>query len=574
MRIIKPKRSNPLLVNKYRHKLNISDIMAKILINRSITISQADALLNEPEKLLEKSSCICGAEDAAKKIAEAINVGKHIYVYADYDVDGITSGSLLERFFKSLDIDIEVNFPERANGYGITTDYADYIIKHDRDNAFVIAADNGIAAIEPANILKSADIPFVILDHHEPTDILPDASAICDAWIDNDNICGRHLCACGIVWKVCILINDMLEKGLDMMSFLPLVAIGTIADVMPQYIENRAMVKIGLRIMGDTNFANEYPNLAELISACDIPIDSISAKDIAWSVAPKLNSCSRMGDVNAAVKIFSHTQNNDDIINVMRYDKERKKLSDEAIEKASRSIDKKKPVIVFDATAYPSGIAGIIAGKISEQYDKPAIVCQDKLEDGSYSASCRNAAGIDVKELINYAAANGNAKGAAGHAEACGAEIYMDKLDGLYRDARKYIDNQKAAGTVGISKDKDIIETDAEIAFKDISQSLGKELTSIPYLQGDEPLFCTPRVAVEAISPFKNKEHLVLKMTDSNGINRYAVKWYGMEDYKGIGSPKEIILSGYLTPAKFSARVLNMKYDDAIINIHCLEDFV
>ena len=555
------KKGNLINQIKMSRNLGISRPMASVLLNRGIAQAEAELLLDNPVALIEDPKNMYGVEDAANAIYQAIQEKRNFYVYADYDVDGMTSGTLLHDFFKAAGVKASIAFPERVDGYGITIEYAKAIIEQAKEPSIVITVDNGITAVEPIRLLQEAGIPVVILDHHEPGAIIPEA-IICDPWMDCRQ--GTHLCGCGVAWKVCMMVEHMMDADLGIEQMLPLVALGTVADVMPMTIENRAIVTMGLAMINK----REHKGIAKLMTACDIK--KLTAKDIAWTIGPNLNACSRMGDTLTGAKVL--LESNPDTEAVLRYNRQRKNLTDDAIKEAKEVIGEAcaLPVITFDSSAYPAGIMGIIAGKLAEEYGRPAAVYQQEEGGDHCHASCRSVPGISIKDIINHAAFSGYTEGAAGHAEACGAVLLKSKLDLFEMDAAQYI--QECLASAVEADAEPTLDIDSEIALDELTPGLIAELNLVPFSgSGDEPLFCTEEVVVEPMTPFKNKEHLVLRMMDSNGKIGYALKWYGMADYMELGSPERLRVAGTPAPAKFAAKSLGLNYSDAIIDLKYME---
>ena len=230
---------------------------------------------------------------------------KNIYIFADYDVDGLTSGFILSSFLKDiLGYKVETYYPERSEGYGLSPAFANNL--NDKD-AVVITVDNGITANEAVSILSNKCIPTIIIDHHEPADELPDAVELCDAHIDKNY--GTHLCCAAVIWKVVHKIAELLgwpEDKLRLLdrSYLPYVALGTISDVMPPVLENYAIIALGLEEINKGQ-SNTLSSLMEQEG-----IKRMTSKDLAWTIAPELNACSRMGNVQLGKDFFSQEMAN------------------------------------------------------------------------------------------------------------------------------------------------------------------------------------------------------------------------------------------------------------------------
>ena len=239
----KPNKFKVSLYKKVFEDIGLSKTMAKILLNRKIDMQTALKLFKKPEELSENPRKIFGAESVAKEIVNFLKQKKFFYVYADYDVDGMTSGYIITEYLRSLNAKVEVIFPNRSEGYGINLQFCEKIIN--RPNAVVITVDNGITKVDEVRFLNENKIPVIVTDHHQPSEKLPEC-LVCDAFADKESA-GKHLCGAGIIWKVICLVDELLKsenyffsaKYKSPENFIPYVAIGTIGDIMPLTAENQ-----------------------------------------------------------------------------------------------------------------------------------------------------------------------------------------------------------------------------------------------------------------------------------------------------------------------------------------------
>ena len=551
--------------------LNVSNIFKKILKNRDIDPDTAKRLIDYPMSLIDMPSEIPGAEAAAKRIFELSHEQKPFVVFADYDVDGMTAGYIMTDFLLKIGCMAMVKYPERNDGYGLSVEFAQELIQSGADLT-VITVDNGITAIKPIKLLKQHGIETIVTDHHERGAVLPDC-IICDPWLDTESekTTGKALCGAAVAWKVCTLVEAMLEEERKCQiniceSYLPFVGIGTVADVMPMNEENRALVKIAL---AEINKRNPHVFIKSMKNSFDL--NHITAKDIAWSIAPKLNSASRMGNTQlAAMSFFGQTEGDiyNNLIEVARLDKQRKALSDKAIEEALSTMNENDSVCIFDGSDYPHGINGIIAGRLAEQYGKPAIVYFTNGTD-ELQCSCRSVPWLDLKSLINLETRKGYAGGAMGHAQACGAILYESKLAEFVNDTNAVI--SELIENLPESETEDtVIDIDAVVSLDEINKTIFQEINIIPYTK-DIPLLAVKNVRVKELKPFKtDKGHLILEMSDGTQ-KAYAVGWYMGEEYKALGAPNILSIAGELEPARFMAKHFGIGYNDPILMIKYLK---
>ena len=532
-------------IQKYSNVLKVGKVMASILVNMDIELSVAQKLFEDPTDLFDIDSSIYELKEVATALLKQKN--RTIKVFADYDVDGLMSGFILNDYLKNiLQYDSEVYYPSREEGYGLNTSWIKKMLEnHAPEKLTVVTIDNGITAHDPIKLLRNNGAEVYVIDHHEPSETLPDANFICDAWIDKGY--GIHLCAAAIAWKLVFEMslqnNDSAEQISDIMhAYLPYVTLATISDVMPPHTENRAIIQAGLKAIN-----NRQSEVIRALMAVE-NIDTIRSKDIAWTIAPMLNACSRMNKISVAEKLFQYEGFNNTEIKILAYkireiNKKRKTLTEKAMEKILEENDfDNDPVIFADGTEYSIGLIGILAGKLCELMGRPAVVyhVQDKIGYGS----ARAPQGIDIKAIINYEATKGNAITALGHAEACGAQILPERIKDFNEDL--------LASNIVFTADnaaKEETITGISITTKDINPVTKREIDSFGYTSKEIPILILTDVKVEPVvwATASGKKHVIFRLPDK----KYAVAWNGYEAYKELGAPKYISFSGSLDSGAF-----------------------
>ena len=565
------KKVSKIELLKYQKRLNISKPMATILLSLGIDFDTAEKLLNDPTDLFDVESKICGEAEVVSFLT-GLEKSTSIDIFADYDVDGLTSGFILNDYFRIMGYQSDVYYPERAGGYGINLDWCQEIVdaggKH-----LVICVDNGITAVEPIKYLRENGIDVLVIDHHEPMKVLPNANAICDAWIDEGY--GTHLCAAAVAWKVITSLSVAQGLPLDtvnavVMGYLPFVALATISDVMPPCDENRAIVQAGLREIdnGSSTIIKALMNVEN--------IEHMRTKDLAWTISPDLNSCSRMDNIALAERFMSMegSEDEEDTLAVARAirdtNRKRKDLTAKICEEIESKHDFSKDVVCFaDCSEAPLGLIGIIAGKISENTGKPAIAYQEK--EGVGYGSARAPQGVNIKDLVNYEANKDNAVAAMGHAEACGVQILTNKIEEFNKDLLD-------SGIVEIGDEEErepVVELSVVITPDDMNYQTRREINSFGYTQKDIPTIGILGAEVEAIpwETSSGKRHVLFAMKDSQDKTKYAVLWNGLDFYEEIGSPKKINIAGTLDNGTFCryCRGVHIGENSTILTIDYIE---
>lgn len=539
-------KTNPLLVKTYSDKLNIGKLLSKVLLNRDIKLKEAYNILKNPDALIEDPCLIYGATSVKDEIIKSIQSNSDIWIFADYDVDGLTAGYVMKDFLKQVcNNRVEIYYPERSEGYGLSIDFCSRLIEYykdnsNKDNITVITVDNGITKTEETDLLKENNIKVIITDHHEPSSVLPKADAICDAFISKKSS-GKHLCGAAIVWKICTLIAKELNKQSILSKYLPYIALATVADVMPMNKENIAIINKGLSILkDDTDIAL---NLKRLIRKSGI--NDISSKDLAWNIAPKINSCSRMNNLDVIQYFLFYDEYDTDFtldeicLNIIEIDNERKELVKKAVQEAEKINYNNDKVCIFDSSKYNQGIAGIIAGKLVERHHKPAIVVH-KDENGEYKGSVRSVSGLNIFELLTKEKDKKNIIDCGGHAEAAGVSFKEEQVDKLKSSLNSNIDNK------AIEKE-DIVDIDSYIYLTDINNINLTEINGLSYDKDNfkSPIFCLCNLnIIKTRTSSNNQNNVCFTFQDKDKVVRDYWGWGIGEIYKNIGSPKQVDVIG------------------------------
>ncbi|MCX7904064.1 MAG: single-stranded-DNA-specific exonuclease RecJ [Caloramator sp.] len=464
-------------------------VINSLLISRGITSKyQADIFLNPDISLLYDPFLLKDMDRAIDRIDEAIKKREKIYIYGDYDVDGITSTAILYRAFKKLGVDVSFYIPDRVNeGYGINRDAIDHISSLDVD--LVITVDCGISAIEEVEYAKEKGLDIIITDHHECKEKIPNTIAINPKRHDCQYPF-KGLAGCGVAFKLV----QALFKFYDLQGyeeFLDLVAIGTIADIVDITDENRIIVKYGLEkiLKSDKAGINAIKQVAGIK-------DKITTYNVAFQIAPRLNAAGRLSDAKIAVELFI-TSDNEKAMQIAKYlDQENKKrqqieqeILDECIEKIQREIDLKKyRVIVLSSPNWHVGVIGIVASRIVERFNRPTILfCE---EGETLRGSGRSIKGFNLYDnlveckdlLVKY----------GGHELAAGLTIEKLKLEEFSKrlnELAKKIDCEYFAERLDI---------DLELDSEDLSIETCEQLNLLePFGMGNnQPVFCLKNARV------------------------------------------------------------------------------
>ena len=331
------------------------------------------------------------APKAAKKIADAIRENKKITLVGDYDVDGVSSTAIMVDFFRQIPYPLEAIIPNRfRDGYGVSPNVLERI-----ESDLVITVDNGISAIEAAKTCKERNIELIITDHHTPSEILPEAFAIVDPKLSTCQYPFKEICGAQVAWLLLALVKKELNLNIEMKQFLDILAIAIIADIMPLIDINRTLVKEGLKLIKSSS------RPSSIIIRDFLNKSTISSEDIAFAIAPRLNSAGRLEDASIALDFYTardtfsaHKQFELlGKLNDLRKDTE-KQTTLNAIEK----VDENDKIIVVAGEGWHEGVVGIVAARLVDKFGKPAIVLS--LENGVAKGSARSIGDVNIYELI------------------------------------------------------------------------------------------------------------------------------------------------------------------------------
>ena len=360
------------------------------------------------------------------RIMKAIKNQERILIYGDYDVDGITSTYILYQAIKNLGGNVNYDIPNRfIDGYGLSTLKAYDIINEGYE--LVITVDNGIKSIKEAAIFKENNVVFIITDHHLMEEELPDAFSIIHTGLSDYPF--KPLAGVGVAFKIIqALIGD------DSFEYIDIVALGTVADMMPLVDENRAIVNLGLKKMANS----ENLGLASLVSFLDIKRPSVA--DIQFKIAPRINACGRMKSAKLAVQLFESTERIDSlrlIKEIEENNNKRKKLTKILYDEALSLIESDKPSIIIHSPKMHEGVIGIVASRLANDFSKVSVVLKE--EEHTYKGSIRSYNGVDVVYILNEL--NDLLIRHGGHANAAGLEFKKEYLEEFKRRFNELVPN-------------------------------------------------------------------------------------------------------------------------------------
>lgn len=504
-----PKYSDDLLkrADEISKKFNISTLVSRVIAKKNLTDEEIKIFLFPTRYDFHDPYLMPDMEKAIDRIQKAITNNEKITIYGDYDVDGITSVSILKKFFKDIDVETDVYIPNRlSEGYGLNDDAIEKISKSKTN--LIITVDCGITSIDEVKKAKSLNMDVIITDHHEPGEKIPDAIAVIDCKRNDSNYPFRELAGCGVAFKLTQAISKRLklEENLSLKN-LDLACIGTISDIVPLVDENRTIAKLGLMLVNQT----KNVGLRELIS--QTKYKKIESETVSFGLSPRINASGRMGHQEDALNLFL----TDDPIKARElakkleeYNLQRQEIEKRIFDEAVKMIDEykeEKKCIVLGNENWHHGIIGIVSSKITEKYYKPSIlIC---FEGEEAKGSGRSINGFDLHKAIESCKDDLTACG--GHSMAVGVSLKTSKFEKFKSDFEKYADKE-------ITEDMlcKTINIDETITKKDIDIETINDLKKLePYGEGNKKIVVLYKnLRINSIRTLTDGKHLKLLLED------------------------------------------------------------
>ena len=550
-------KENDKAVEDISNELKINKILSVLLYNRGYrTAGEAKKFICFETADLHDPFLLNDMEEAVERIAKAIKNQERIYIYGDYDVDGVTSVSMLYLYLVSLNANVGIKIPKRdSEGYGVSCEAIDQIASE--GTKLIITVDTGITATDEVRYAADLGIDVVITDHHKCRSELPPAVAVVNPHREDSTYPFCELAGVGVVFKLICAYEMKLckDEGRPVIDgirhicyeYADLAAIGTIADVMPLVDENRLIVNLGLKQIVNT----KRKGLAALINAASVNKSTpasdnnpntkrkkITSSFIGYGVAPRINAAGRISDAMMAVKLLLCQDDDEAVksaeelceINYMRQLEENR-----IAEKAYAMIEEedlahKNKVIVLADNAWQQGIVGIVSSRITEKYGLPSILISfaSSYDGEELGTDVGKGSGRSIKGM-NLVEALGNCEDClvkyGGHELAAGLTIQRCQVD----EFRERI-NEYASNTLSADDFKIRMYADCELEMKDITMELAQDLSLLePYGVGNpSPTFIMRDVTVGRIISIGAGKHSKLL------LQKDGVSIFGM--YFGVGS--------------------------------------
>lgn len=496
--------------------LQISPLVTSIMLQRGLEDldMMRDFLYGKPEPFYDPF-LMKGMQKAVHRIREAMENGEKITIYGDYDVDGITATSVLYIYLKQQGAVVETYIPKRENeGYGLN----DRAIKQIADNGttLLITVDCGISCCgEVARAPQGLDI--IVTDHHTVPAEIPDAYAVIDPKQQDCGYPCDKLCGAGIAFKICQALELGAGRGY-WEGLLEIVALGTVADIVPLVDENREIVRRGLKAMEHTTNIG----LQALIKLSGCPTKKINSEHVGFILAPRLNAVGRLAHAMEAVELLT-TEDPDkaELIaeRLNRANEERKDISNQIQQEAEAMLEERQHLdtcIVLASPNWHPGVIGIVASRMVDKHNLPTILMS--ISNGVAKGSCRSIASLNLYEAI--AAQSDLLSQFGGHHQAAGLTLPEENLPEFIRRFTEYVRNKlQPEDYIPRQKINVLLKYKTHIGLKDLDQL---ELLEPFGCENLTPVFAYSQAQLQSFRVMgKNQEHL--SFTLNKGYDSYKV---------------------------------------------------
>ena len=521
-------------IEQLSKELNVNKIISSMLVKRGIkTFNQAKDFFRPNINQLHDPFLMKDMNEAVNRILQAIENKEPMMIFGDYDVDGTSSVALLSSFLKDIGAKLSTYIPDRNNeGYGISLKAIDLAEKN--KETLIIALDCGIKANDQVQYALKKEIDFIICDHHNPTNQLPNAYAILNPKRKDCKYPFKELCGCGVGFKLIQAINQ--RKGLEMeniIHYLDLVAVAIAADIVPLIGENRILTYVGLQVI------NSNPRLGLHCLLQNNNKKEFNVGDLMFYVGPRINAAGRMDHASLALELLLEKELDKgeklaekiEELNIQRREIE-KNITEQALKKIDNENKLNSNSTVVFEKSWNKGVIGIVASRLIEKHYKPTIVfCKSK--DGNLTGSARSIKDVDLYKILEKCKANILKFG--GHKYAAGLTIeendYASFKESFEKAVGDYINNKLPENEIRI---------ESKIELSSITPKFFRILNQFePFGPGNRrPIFLSEHLSLKGgLNKIgKNREHLKLSVSQESDKTFSAIGFWLSEKATSISS--------------------------------------
>lgn len=518
-------------------RYGLDELLARVLAGRNVDVDDVESFLDPTiKRLLPDPHTLTDMEAASVRISDAITRGENVAIFGDYDVDGATASALLCRYLRHCSLDPIVHIPDRIfEGYGPNVDAIRSFAE--RGAKLLVTVDCGVTSLEPLWEARKLGLDAVVIDHHQADEKLPDAVAIVDPNRADDLSGLGHLAAVGLVFVTLVAVTRELRRRNfwnngrpepDLLSLLHLVALGTVADVVPLHGLNRAFVAKGLIALR----RREHAGTTALMDAARLT-GPPEPRHLGFLLGPRINAGGRIGRADLGVRLLLEEDPVEAAriaVELDRLNRERQQIEQatlvqaEAEALAALGLEDKGAVVVTAAEGWHPGVVGLVAARLKERYGRPAFAIA--MEPGGIgTGSGRSIAGVDLGRAVRRAVQRGLLVKGGGHAMAAGVTLKKDAL-GTFR---AFLEDSLAASVEAARRDT-TLPIDGAVSAGGLNLMFADMLSRAgPYGAGNpEPLLATPAHTLTFADPV-GESHIRARFRSGDGkfINAIAFRALG-----------------------------------------------
>ncbi|MBA4130749.1 MAG: single-stranded-DNA-specific exonuclease RecJ [Hyphomicrobium sp.] len=537
-----PEAQNTALAISQQHGL--PELLGRVLAARGVGLADVPVFLDPSVKaLMPDPASLAGMERVASRIADGIERREPVAIFGDYDVDGACSSALLSRFLSAHETPSRIYIPDRIfEGYGPNIAALETLVKEGAK--LIVTVDCGTTSFETMAAAKKLATDVLVIDHHQADETLPDVLGLVNPNRQDDVSGQGHLCAAGVVFLVLVAVMRVLRQrghyangaaAPDLLGDLDLVALATVADVVPLTGLNRAYVRKGLAVMK----SRENVGLRALFDAAGLN-QAPTTYHLGYILGPRINAGGRIGDAALGARLLTtHDEVEAQKIAVLldKLNKERKAIETQMLEEAFADADRRVtenpdlPIFVVGSETWHKGVVGLVASRLVERFGRPSCVIAWEKQAGSGAqtgtGSLRSVAGVDIGAAVRGAVAAGLLQKGGGHAMAAGLTVARDKIGAVesYFGAELADASSAARARVGLDLDGALVASGVTDGLMDLIERAG------PFGQGNaQPRFAFPSVRVK-FAKAVGEAHLrcVLEAADGSRLEGVA--------FRAIGQP-------------------------------------
>lgn len=494
------------LADAIAQRYDLPEILGRVLAARGIGLEDVETVLDPTIKaLMPDPDTLAGMETAAKRLAEAVTARQPVAIFGDYDVDGACSSALMKRFLDHHAVPSRIYIPDRIfEGYGPNPAAIETLVKEGA--RLIVTVDCGTTSFQPLSVARDLNTDVIVIDHHQADETLPAAVAVVNP-NRQDCLSGLgHLCAAGVVFMVLVATHRILRQAghydqasaaaPQLLDLLDLVALATVADVVPLKGLNRAFVTQGLKVMrkrGNTGLKALF-DVAGLDSAP-------TPYHLGFILGPRINAGGRIGDAALGARLLA-TEDETEAVKIAalldKLNRERKAIETEMLEEAmadaERMVEEQPdlPVLMVGSDTWHKGVVGLVASRLTERFRRPSCVISWENEagmDGQGTGSLRSVAGVDIGGAVRAAMAEGLLVKGGGHAMAAGLTVTRDNYEAL-----KAFMSERLHATASTAREQAALELDGALMPAAANEALiGLLERAGPYGQENpQPRFAFP----------------------------------------------------------------------------------